>query len=116
MNELKILLAQQGAEAGLHEMSIGGQSDGESSGAHDLERDAVGQRPFLVRTLAVEVETLAEPMIVRRRDLELWIARQVRNELRKPGPIGRVGNAVTQLHQYPDAGQEAVAERPAFTQ
>ena len=53
-------LFQQGYKAGLLEMVIAGQCLGNAVALHDHERDAIGERPFLVGTLGIEIRPILQ--------------------------------------------------------
>jgi hypothetical protein len=52
--------AEEGAEAGLGEVAVGGEGVGEGLVAHDGEGDAVGEAPGLVPMGLVEVKGTGE--------------------------------------------------------
>ena len=58
--EWEELRAEQGGEAGLLEVVIGGEGFGEAVATHDDEGDAVGEGPVLVEALDEERAALGE--------------------------------------------------------
>src|SRR5690606_4537163 len=59
---------QERLESGLLEVLIGAQGIGESTLPHDLEGDAVNERPFFVGTAAVEGEAGVKAKAVGRKN------------------------------------------------
>lgn len=76
-------------------MVIAGQGLGETLLRHDHERNAVGERPFLVRSLAMELDARFLKRLIARHDGRIEVGLQVGQRGQKFGPAARRGRQVS---------------------
>jgi len=104
-------MPKQGAETGFLEVAVGAECLVDPALRHDDERDAIGQRPFLVRALAEQLGASILQFCRGRYHFELCSLSEGAIELHEHGPIAAFGQGVSDFDDHILRGYHRRAQR-----
>ncbi len=98
---------EQGGKSGLLKMFVAGQRVDHVPLAHDDKRNAIGQRPALVRVLVIQLQRAVQPFSGCGNDFAGGCSAQMQDEFAHPSATFGFSQRVGNFHEHPVGRQQA---------